>query len=455
MIKQLMNQPYMNMKLMKKSNLLTPVLLVAILALPLIKAFCQETRPRVVVMTDGEIDDRSSMVRFLLNTNDIELEAIIETNSVYQKEGHSNKDWLEKQLDAYEIVYPNLVIHDPDYPSPDEIRARCFVGDEDPEHLVVNSNSPGRRPGDEPQVRPDKWADTPGSDRIVEVLLEKDPRPVYIQAWGGGNTAARAFYTLKKDHPEEYERAVSRAFMYNIWYQDGAGNYIERYHPGVTMLLSDYFHGSWDYGSQSFTYTFVEKEVKNGHGPLGALYPQDYISEGDSPAMLWIFDNGLRSYEDPGYGGWGGRFHRVEGMENVYTDISTGSYSRWIEAANRDFQSRLDWCVAERFEDANHKPEIHIKGAPDRMVRSGETVTLDASGTTDPDGDKLRFSWWQHDEAGTFDGIVRLSDPLTGKTSFTAPEVEERCTIHLILEVKDRAEPSLFSFQRIIITVEP
>ena len=44
-------------------------------------------KPRVIAMTDGEVDDRCSMVRFLLHTNDVELLGIIQTNSVYQKKG--------------------------------------------------------------------------------------------------------------------------------------------------------------------------------------------------------------------------------------------------------------------------------------------------------------------------------------------------------------------------------
>ncbi len=415
----------------------------------------QESKPRVVVMTDGEVDDRSSMIRFLLYTNDVELLAIIETNSVYQREGHSKNNWYDKQLDAYEEVHPNLIKHDPDYPTADQIRALSYVGDEDPAHIVVNNRSHERRPGMEPQIKPDNWADTPGSERIVEILLDEDPRPVYIQAWGGGNTAARAFYKLKTAHTEEYDRAISKAVMHNIWYQDGAGHYIETYHPKVTMLLDHYFHGSWDYGSQSYTHAFIKNEVKNNHGPQGALYPQVYVSEGDSPAFLWTLKNGLRNYENPSYGGWGGRYYKVDGLANVYADYSVASYSRWIEAANRDFQTRMDWCVAETFEEANHKPVIHIRGDLDRSVKSGETVSLDASGTTDPDGHNMVFRWWQYQEAGSYKNMVKVDHPGGKRISFVAPNVEKPETIHMILEVRDRATPSLYSFQRMIITVIP
>ena len=150
------------------------------------------------MLTNAETDDRCSMVHFLLYTNDMQVDGIVQTNSCFQRKGWSSEPWLAKQLDAYEKVYPNLKAHDSNYPSPDYLRSRVYVGDEDPTHLVFD----GKRckmalPGAEPMVDPASWPDTPGSDRIVEVLLEDDPRPVYIQCWGGTNTAAKAFQKLK------------------------------------------------------------------------------------------------------------------------------------------------------------------------------------------------------------------------------------------------------------------
>ncbi|WP_297098528.1 DUF1593 domain-containing protein [uncultured Draconibacterium sp.] len=445
----------------------------------------QIEKPRVIVMTDGEVDDRSSMVRFLLYTNDIDLEAIIQTNSVYQKIGWSSIGWLEEQINAYEKVYSNLKIHDLSYPAPDVLKSMIYVGDEDSSHIVVDPYSSRRIPGMEPLINPSNWNDTPGSDRIVEVLLDDDPRPVFIQAWGGGNTAARAFYKLKTQYPKDYSRAISKVIMYNIWYQDGAGSYIEKAHPEVTMLLCHYFDGTWAYGSMAFTGSFVDDDVKNGHGSLGALYPQDYISEGDSPAFLYTLGNGLRGYEDPTWGGWGGQFYKVEGCKNVYRDVDRGSYLRWIEYVNRDFKNRLDWCVSESFEEANHRPEIEIIGDLDRTVKSGDLVEIDAR-ISDPDPlnvdllweqyadvykqlgmDKERFAayaqtwpkavplWWQFKDAGTYNGMVKISDPEKNKIQFVAPDVKEAKTIHLILEVKDQGAQALTSFARVVITVLP
>jgi hypothetical protein len=446
-------------------NTLGALLLLPLLVLSPLCVFAQgaEKKPRVIVMTDGEIDDHSSMIRFLLYTSDIDLQAIIETNSVYQRSGHSKKDWLEKQLDAYEKVYPNLIKHHPGYPTADAIRKKSFVGDEDPEHLMKVTSRAKRneqKPGAPVEYRPDAWPDTPGSDKIVQVLLEKSPDPVYIQVWGGGNTASRAFYKLKTQHPNDYERAVSKVVMYNIWYQDDAGNYIETFHPKVTMLYCASFSGTWDYRSQPDTTDFITHHVKNHHGPLGALYPQTYVSEGDSPAFFYTINNGLRNHEHPTYGGWGGRFTRLDAFAHGYTDAADDgdvkkSLRRWIPHVNNDFQARMDWCVADKFSDANHNPIVKVSGETDRTITAGQTVTLSAAGTTDPDGDKLTYRWWHYKEAGTYDGPVTIENPTKEAASFVAPNVARPSTIHLLLEVSDNGTPALVSYKRIIVTVVP
>jgi hypothetical protein len=109
--------------------------------------------PRVIVTTDGEIDDQCSMVRFLLYANEWDIEGIILSSSQYHWKGRrswSGDDWVEPFLDAYEKVHPNLIKHDPNYPAPDFLRARTLLGNVKAE-------------GEMEEV-------TPGSQRIVEVL---------------------------------------------------------------------------------------------------------------------------------------------------------------------------------------------------------------------------------------------------------------------------------------------
>ena len=248
--------------------------------------------------------------------------------------------------------------------------------------------------------------------------------------------------------------------MYNIHYQDGAGLYIKKTHPGATMIHCQSFRGTWNYNSQKSTYDFIENEVKKNHGPLGSLYPQDYVCEGDSPAFLYSIGNGLRNHEDPTYGGWGGRFDKFDKYENVYVDaLDDGdikkSLKRWIEDANNDFEARMDWCVQPEYSGANHPPIAVVKGKIDVSVKSGKKVKLKATKSSDPDGDEIAFKWFQYKEAGSYEGMVEIANDDQSATEFIAPLVSKPETIHIILRVSDNGNPPLCGYQRIIVTVLP
>lgn len=448
--------------------------------------------PRVVVMTDGETDDRCSMVHLLLYSDEMEVDAIIQSNSCNQRHGWSSQPWLSGQIDAYAKVYPNLKVHDPNYPTPDYLRSVCFVGDENPDHVCLDQMMQRTLiPGATPVIDPADWPDTPGSDRIVELLLEDDPRPVYMAAWGGMNTAAKAFQKLKTKYPDQYDRAISKAVLYGIWYQDAGGTYIEHCHPGATILLNHHFSGSWDYGTMTSSDNIVTKYMHNGENLLGACYTQKFISEGDTPSFLYSLQNGLRSYEDPTYGGWGGRFYKVEGFDHVYRDTGFGDLREWIESAMHDFETRLKWCVTPKREDANHAPVLKVEGPLDMTVKSGETITLrveaedndpmnfedawDLYGSlwsqggmtkekmkqmieNDPNAGKhmggAHVSWYTY-HGGTYPGIVDLIFLPDGSCKIVAPKVTRKETFHVIAEATDMAVPRLTSYARFIITVEP
>jgi hypothetical protein len=131
---------------------------------------------------------------------------------------------------------------------------------------------------------------------------------------------------------------------------------------------------------------------------------------------------------------------------------------RWRRAFFNDFVCRMDWCVAP-YERANHHPVAAVNGdASDTILRmevpAGKTVPLDASASTDPDGDELDVHWWIYREAGTYEGEVRIADPHWAMTSVTIPEDAAGAQIHVILEVKDRNPiASLYDYRRIVIDV--
>lgn len=423
-------------------------------------------KPRVIVTTDGEIDDHSSMIRFLLYTCDFDVAGIVEVNSKFQKNGHSKEPWLENQLDAYEQVLPNLRKHHPDYPSADLLRSVCRVGNE-------NSNDLWVAPPDM-QTR-----NTPGEQVIIDTLLDTDPRPVHVLSWGGANTTALALWKLKTEYPKEkFDYAVSRIRNYCIWYQDGGGEWIQNNIPEAHLNEAYGWDNVWDYesydharkpGKLSASPPFVQEymksawlneHIKTGHGPLGALTPQKYISEGDTPSFLHLVNNGLRAHEDYTLGGWGGRSANDDpAFPNHITDKALTDdgdrhkmYWRWVPAAQNDFAARMDWCVKE-FKDANHAPVARIEGSRVRTVKAGEIVKLRAS-ATDPDGDKLACKWWQYADADSANGKVDIanSDSLNN-ASFVAPN-EPGKQVHLILEVTDNGSPPLVGYQRIICTLQ-
>lgn len=65
----------------------------------------------------------------------------------------------------------------------------------------------------------------------------------------------------------------------------------------------------------------------------------------------------------------------------------------------------------------------------DQTVATDETVTLDGSGSSDPDGDTLSYQWMQ--TAGT---DVELDDDEAAVTSFTAPDVEDTLVFELTVD---------------------
>ena len=64
-------------------------------------------RRRVIVTTDGEIDDCCSMIRFLLYSNEFDTEGPIYTSSKFHWLGHtwSGVEWIHAQIEMYSRIY--------------------------------------------------------------------------------------------------------------------------------------------------------------------------------------------------------------------------------------------------------------------------------------------------------------------------------------------------------------
>lgn len=446
-------------------------------------------KSRVIVTTDGEADDRASMVRFLLTSNEFDIEGIINSSSQFHWVGGKgwnafyDVSWIDKYIDQYAKVYKNLQLHDPDYPDPEFLKSKWKVG---------NINGIG-----EDSIR------TEGAELIANVLLDRtDSRPVWVQAWGGCNTISRALKIIQEDSPERMAEAASKLRLFLIWEQDETyQNYIrpnwEQFN--IPTVISDQFDCIayiWPKVLPEDVTTYFESKwmrenIIHGHGPLCEIYENNsgaFNAEGDTPAFLHSIPNGLRSSESPGFGGWGGRYVKVR--NNVWMDPlpdSTYTYPtgqrgfsnswskamehdtaqvkvlirtsyfqpiwRWLDDVQNDFAARADWCVKD-YASANHHPVIRLKNTlNDINAKAGSTISLDASETKDPDQDELTFRWWNYVEAGTYKGR-EIQEVTSSTTEIIIPEdVSEGETIHMVCEVSDSGTPSLTRYQRIIITV--
>jgi hypothetical protein len=388
--------------------------------------------------------------------SDYDVAGIVQVNSRYQESGHSKEKWVEKEIDLYGQTLDNLKVHHPGFPSPSALSAVVKVGNENEGDLFKAPPSMSVK-------------ETAGSKHIINTLLDGDPRHLHVPSWGGANTTAYALYTMKTTMPDKLAEVVSKLWIYCIWYQDDGGKWIEDNIPGAHIYEAYRWDNIWDYQSLSgpspadvkafMTSSWLNENVKKGHGPLGAYTPQSYVSEGDTPSFLPLIDNGLYQHMDYTWGGWGGRpvFKRGNYMTDKGATSDDGneykSFWRWIIDLENDFAGRMDWAVAKTFAEANHNPKAKVVGDLVRDVKGGETVTLDASPTTDPDGNNLSFEWWQYVEAGTASKVTIANATQKTGASFTVPS-EPGKKMHVILKVLDDGKPPMVHYARIIFNIK-
>lgn len=213
---------------------------------------------------------------------------------------------------------------------------------------------------------------------------------------------------------------------------------------------------------------------------MGAVYPdRKYATEGDTPAFMHVYPNGLNNPEEIDQGGWGGRFSftKKEGIRSMscvkkenetkydpyymYGNTSEGSEAikRWSEAYNNDFAARMDWSISEKYSDANHHPIAILNGDTSRQVLEleaspGSSVELSAVGSSDPDQDNLTYSWSFYDEPSSYNGILSIKNNSSSIAIIEIPEDAANKTIHIILKINDNGEPNLYAYRRAIIKVK-
>lgn len=481
----------------------------------------QVEKPRVIVTCDPELDDQNSLIRYMLYATDFQTEGIIYASSGVHWKGDgkgttqfregseyaraglgpqtawrwdASVRFIDDVVDAYEKVYPNLKVHDPDYPTPAYIRSKVKWGNV--------------------EFEGDYSKDTDGSNLIKQVLLDENPAPVYVQVWGGASTVAAALRSIAeqyKDTPEWeaiYKKVCQKLVLCLSGDQDGTyRDYISVNWPdagslqakggvvlgyGANMNVSadarKYYEPEWmtanilskgplgemyrvwgdgkqlgtdmyDFFGMTNDFTVDELKAKGFTVWFPRIQPKGtFVSEGDTFCYMNLIGNGLRAWQDQTWGGWTGRAKRGETVNPTSilgTQFGRGPKDEVLPDFAREIQeglaARLAWSVTPAYADANHYPVLSgpltIEAAP------GEKVTLNVK-ASDPDGDELTLKWWQF-RVGTYEGSVTIDSPTTAKTTFTVPaDAQAGQTIHLILEAQDNSTPSLKQYLRTVVTIK-
>jgi hypothetical protein len=421
-------------------------------------------RLRVIIETDagGDPDDEQSLVRFLLYSNEWDVEAIVCTLAKARAKENLNTERtglgiVRRLLKAYGECHRNLIKHDRRFPAPEYLWNRTVAG----------------------------YGGDAGVNLILAAADAADPRPIWMCNWGTGHdgdesSLKRALDHVLRERGQDGYAKFKRRFRLSS--ADKFGDHTRRNPPWpiwVDTFRPELEGRRWYHRFSALTARAggfdLKRDVLTGHGPLGALYPTNTglpQKEGDTMTFLYLIPAGMNDPMQPTWGSWAGRYgpnehypgrpyfwanQKDRWQGNSHRD---NTVKRWAVTLQNDFRARLNWCVAADFKTANHPPLPHCQGDGSGKIlftaaKPGSDLTLSAAGSNDPDSDRLHYRWFVYPEAGTYAGEVRIRGADTPGAVLAVPADAAGKNIHVILEVSDGGNPPLTRYRRLVVTGKP
>jgi len=295
-------------------------------------------------VTNSDPDDVQSMVRFLLYSNEFDIEGLIASAGTFGMV--AEKKNIIDAIEKYDAVDENLRKHDPNYPTADYLRSVTYEGLGNNHNINIKWGC-GKQPWTEIIG---EGKDSDASNAIIAAVDKSDSRPIYICVWGGPREVAQAIWKVQNTRTkEELIAFISKLRIFLIACQDASHEWLMENYPDLFIIESrKTYHGMFGVDDRSW----VETNIINNHGALGSIYPPKAIAgpgviEGDSPSFLYLVsaNRGINNPEDPTQPSWGGQYIRVDSTNHYIDGIGSSTISKWSKDFQAEFKERADWMV--------------------------------------------------------------------------------------------------------------
>ena len=471
---------------------------------------------RLIVLADmgNEEDEEQQMLHLLMYSNVVNIEGLIAVTGKHLRPEDArpyrrivHPELYLRLIAGYENVFPNLQLHATNWPTPQRLRSIVASGQSGYGIADVGEgkSSEGSKlivaAATRPDPRPLHIVVNAGANTLAQALV--DCRATLSNEQLQATVAKiRVFDNQAQDDAGAW---ICHEFPNIHWIRSkrqtraygGPDDQVTGPHVWKPFPNTSAGQDGW-----------AAEHVRSNHGALGSLYPQrrvfspkfHFIEGGGTIPWMRLIASGLTDPSEPTWGGWSGRYTAQKQINpfSPYKDIAIAEQAfvpfaayadatanseaefeswtdpnsgqvfqdvcvpvwRWRTAMWNDFQARMDWCV-KPLAEANHPPHAELNAdASDsilkRTAKPGETLAFTATGSTDPDKDTMRYTWWFYPEAGRqpYGHTLPIQNNNSEAINVTIPSNAAGKELHLILEAWDQSRiVPLVDYRRAVITV--